>query len=166
MPQSLFFRTYAAKRGTTVPRRNTTLAINNYTMFIQNKIAIISKYLFHITNILLIIFYLYPGSISGCFIYKDCRIQPQLTRDFANDMISSNHVYVFAIISLLGFIGHSKKQTLIKIIAYLFFISFFLELAHLFIPERGFEIKDLTGNIVGVVISLIVFLTFKFRNKK
>ena len=139
--------------------------MNNYTEFTQNKIIVIAKCLFHISNILLIIFYLYPGSIFGCFIYNDCGIQPQLTRDFANDMISSNHVYVFAIISLLGFIGHSKKQTLIKIIAYLFFISFFLELAHLFIPERGFEIKDLTGNIVGVVISLIIFLIFKFRKK-
>ena len=139
--------------------------MKNYTKFVKKNIMIGIKYLFHTSNILLIIFYLYPGSISGCFIYKDCRIQPQLTRDFANDMISSNHVYVFAIISLLGFIGHSKKQTLIKIIAYLFFISFFLELTHLLIPERGFEIKDLTGNIVGVVISLIIFLIFKFRKK-
>ena len=139
--------------------------MNNYTEFTQNKIIVIAKCLFHISNILLIIFYLYPGSIFGCFIYNDCGIQPQLTRDFANDMISSNHVYVFAIISLLGLLAHSKKQTLIKIIAYLFFISFFLELTHLLIPERGFEIKDLTGNIVGVVISLIIFLIFKFRKK-
>ena len=135
--------------------------MNNYTEFTQNKIRIIAKYLFHISNILLIIFYLYPGSIFGCFIYNDCGTQPQLTGDFASDTISSNHVYVFAIISLLGFIGHSKKQTLIKTIAYLFFISFLLELAHLLIPERGFEIKDLTGNIVGVVISLLIFLIFK-----
>ena len=140
--------------------------MNNYTEFTQNKIIIIAKYLFHISNILLIIFYLYPGSIFGCFIYNDCGIQPQLTGDFASDTISSNHVYVFAIISLLGFIAYSKKQTLIKIIAYLFFISFILELAHLFIPERGFEIKYLTGNIVGVVISLTILLIFKFRKKK
>ena len=140
--------------------------MNNYTEFTQNKIIIITKYFFHISNILLIIFYLYPGSIFGCFIYNNCRIQPQLTKVFAKDMISSNHVYVFAIISVLGFIAYSRKQALIKIIVYLFFISFFLELAHLFIPERGFEIKDLAGNIVGVVISLIIFLIFKFRKKK
>jgi hypothetical protein len=41
----------------------------------------------------------------------------------------------------------------------------FLELIHIVIPERGFEIKDLTGNIVGVVISLIIFLIFKQRKK-
>ena len=120
------------------------------------------KFIFHIANILLIIFYLYPGSILGCFIYNDCGIQPQLTPDF---IVSSNHVYVFIIISFLGFIGYSKKTTFKYIITYLFFISVFLELMHIAIPERGFEIKDLTGNIVGVVVSLIIFLIFKPRKK-
>ncbi len=99
----------------------------------------------------------------GCLIYNDCKIQPQLTSDF---LVSSNHVYVFFIISLIGFISYPKKPDYIRIIAYLFFISIFLELMHLFVPVRGFEIKDLTGNIVGVSISLIIFLIFKFRKKK
>ena len=125
------------------------------------------KFIFHIANILLIIFYLYPGSILGCFIYNDCGIQPQLTADFVinMNMISSNHVYVFIIISFLGFISYSKKTTFKYIITYFFFISVFLELMHIVIPERGFEIKDLTGNIVGVVISLIIFLIFKPKEK-
>ena len=138
------------------------MKMNNNSKFTKKRIISIAKYFFHISNILLIIFYLYPGSIFGCFIYNDCKIQPQLTNDF---IVSSNHVYVFVVISLLGFIAHSKQQTLIKIIAYLFFISVFLELAHIVIPERGFEIKDLAGNIVGVVISLIILLIFKFRKK-
>ena len=120
------------------------------------------KFIFHITNILLIVFYLFPGSILGCLLYNDCKIQPHLTPDF---IVSSNHVYVFIIISFLGFIGYSKKTTFKYIITYLFFISVFLELMHIVIPERGFEIKDLTGNIVGVVISLIIFLIFKQRKK-
>jgi len=139
--------------------------MNNYTKFALNKIAIITKYFFHISNVLLIIFYLYPGSIFGCFIYNDCGIQPQLTRDFVSDTVSSNHVYVFAIVSLLGLLSYSTKKALTKIISYLFFISIFLELAHLVVPDRGFEIKDLAGNIVGVVISLIIFLIFKLRKK-
>ena len=139
--------------------------MNNYTKFALNKIAIITKYFFHISNVLLIIFYLYPGSIFGCFIYNDCGIQPQLTRDFISDMVSSNHVYVFAIVSLLGLLSYSTKKALTKIISYLFFISIFLELAHLVVPDRGFETKDLAGNIVGVVISLIIFLIFKLRKK-
>ena len=138
------------------------MKVNNNSKFVGTKIVSITKYLFHISNIFLIVFYLYPGSIFGCFIYKDCKIQPQLTNDF---IVSSNHVYVFVIISLLGFIAYSKKSVFIRIITYLFFISIFLELLHSVIPERGFEIKDLAGNIVGVAISLIIFLIFKLRKK-
>jgi len=138
------------------------MKVNNNSKFVGTKIVSITKYLFHISNIFLIIFYLYPGSIFGCFIYNDCNTQPQLTSDF---IVSSNHVYVFVIISLLGFIAYSKKSVFIRIITYLFFISIFLELLHLVIPQRGFEIKDLAGNIVGVAISLIIFLIFKLRKK-
>ena len=138
------------------------MKVNNNSKFVRTRIMKIAKYLFHVSNILLIVFYLYPGSIFGCFIYKDCKVQPQLTSDF---IVSSNHVYAFVIISLLGFIAYSKKPVFIRIITYLFFISIFLELLHSVIPERGFEIKDLAGNIVGVAISLIIFLIFKFRKK-
>ena len=86
--------------------------MNNYTKFPNKNIAIILKYLFHISNILLIIFYLYQGSIFGCFIYKDCGIQPQLTGDFVGNSISSNHFYIFSVISLLGFIVYSKKKNI------------------------------------------------------
>ena len=138
------------------------MKVNNNSKFVGTKIVSITKYLFHISNIFLIVFYLYPGSIFGCFIYNDCNTQPQLTSDF---IVSSNHVYVFVIISLLGFIAYSKKSVFIRIITYLFFISIFLELLHSVVPARSFEIKDLTGNIVGVAISLIIFLIFKLKEK-
>ena len=120
------------------------------------------KFIFHSANILLIVFYLFPGSILGCLLYNDCKIQPQLTPDF---VVSSNHVYIFAIISLLGFVTYSKDKVFKIIIAYFFFIGVFLELAHIIIPERSFEAKDLGGNIFGVVISLVIFLIFKLRKK-
>ena len=102
--------------------------MDNNSKFRSKKIINFVKFIFHISNIILIIFYLYPGSIFGCFIYNDCGTQPQLTEDFANNMISSNHVYVFIIISFLGFISYSKKTTFKYITTYLFFISvlFFL----------------------------------------
>lgn len=112
----------------------------------------IIKQFFYLSNLILFIFYLYPGSILGCFIYSDCKIQPQLTRDF---LVSSNHVYVFFIISVIGLVAFKHK--LKNIIIYLLFISVALEVCHLFIPERGFEIGDLFGNIIGVFISFLVF---------
>ena len=139
--------------------------MNNYTKFPNKNIAIILKYLFHISNILLIVFYLYPGSIFGCFIYKDCGIQPQLTGDFVGNSISSNHFYIFSVISLLGFIVYSKKKTFLIITTYLFLIAVFLELAHIIIPERGYQVEDLAGNILGVVISLIIFFILKLGKK-
>ena len=138
--------------------------MNNYTKFKKKNNILFVKYLFHISNIFLIIFYLYPGSIFGCFLYNDCGVQPQLTGDFGNT-ISSNHVYVFLVISMLGFIAYSEKKNFLKIVFYLFLISVFLELAHIIVPERGFEIKDVAGNVLGVVISLAIYLIFKLRKK-
>ncbi len=121
----------------------------------------ILKNSFYFSNIIIIIFYLYPGSILGCFLYNDCFIQPQLTRDF---IVSSNHVYVFFILSTLGFISFSK--TLKKITYYLILLSIVLELLHIIIPSRGFEVEDLLGNILGVLLSLILFKLFIFRRLK
>ena len=66
----------------------------------------IVKISFYISNLFLFIFYLYPGSIFGCFLYNDCNTQPQLTRDFI--IFSSNHVYAFLIFSLLGILSFKK----------------------------------------------------------
>ena len=121
----------------------------------------ILKNSFYFVNIVLIIFYLYPGSIFGCFLYNDCYTQPQITRDF---FVSSNHVYVFFIFSLLGYLSFSKK--LKKIIYYLILLSIVLEILHIIIPNRGFEVADLLGNLLGVVLSLILFKLFIFRRLK
>ena len=116
---------------------------------------------FHVTNIILIIFYLYPGSILGCLFYNDCNTQPSFTKDF---IISSNHFFIFLIFGLIALSAFSKEK--IIIIAYVFFISIFLEIMHFFIPIRTFEIKDLFGNLIGVIISLLIFNSFNFWRKK
>ncbi len=121
----------------------------------------ILKNSFYFLNISLIIFYLFPGSILGCIFYNDCLYTPQLTEDF---LVSSNHFYVFIIISMLGLI--SFLRNLIKITYYLIFLSIVLELLHIIIPNRGFEIADLLGNILGVLLSFILFRLFIFRRLK
>ena len=121
----------------------------------------IVKISFYISNLFLFIFYLYPGSIFGCFLYNDCNIQPQLTRDF---IISSNHLYIFFIFSLLGIL--SFKKNLKKISYYLLSVSIVLELLHIVIPNRGFEVADLLGNALGVILSLILYKLFNFRRSK
>ena len=121
----------------------------------------ILKNSFYVLNIALIIFYLYPGSILGCLLYNDCYTQPQLTRNF---LVSSNHFYVFFILSVIGFLSFSKD--LKKISYYLILLSILLELLHIIIPNRGFEVADLLGNILGVLLPLIIFKLFVFRSFK
>ena len=114
---------------------------------------------FHSANLILITFYLYPGSIFGYILYGDSSTQPQLTRDF---IISSNHLYVFIVLSALGIIAYQNTKKIKLAIVYLFFLSIILELFHFIIPNRGFEMSDLLGNIVGVMFVVIIY---KIRNR-
>ena len=120
---------------------------------------------FHSTNLILIIFYLYPGSIFGCYLYNNCNIQPQISSNFiisSNYWISSNHFYVFTILSALGIFAYRNTQKMKILVIYLFLISIILELFHLIIPARGFEWSDLFGNIVGLIFVIIIY---KVKNK-
>jgi VanZ family protein len=121
------------------------------------------RILFHILILLLIILSLYPGSILGLFIYGDARLQPQITKDFL--YISSQHFYVYFLISALGFFSYFRDKKYNLVVIYLFFLSITLEVAHLVISERSFQIEDLTGNILGVLIAYIIVLIYKFWRK-
>ena len=114
---------------------------------------------FHTINLTLIIFYLYPGSLLGFFLYNDGSIQPQITRDF---LISSNHFYVFIILSISGIIAYNKTTRINVLITYLFLLSIILEFFHIIIPNRNFELSDLLGNFLGVVL-IITF--YKIKNR-
>ena len=114
---------------------------------------------FHTINLILIIFYLYPGSLLGFFLYNDSSIQPQITRDF---LISSNHFYAFVILSISGFIAYNKTTRINVLITYLFLLSIILEFTHIIIPNRNFELSDLFGNFLGVVL-VITFYKIKHR---
>ena len=117
------------------------------------------KIIFYFNNILLIILYLYPGSLLGWIIYDNKSIQPQITPDF---VISSNHFYVFVLISIIGFLTFANSKKNILLILYLIFLSVTLEIFHLVIPERSFQWPDLIGNLLGVIV---VILLNNFINK-
>ena len=125
----------------------------------MKKIPLLTKTVFHASNIGLILIYLYPGSIFGWLLYGNTQKQPQLTPDFI--IFSSNHAYAFIILSLLGVISSNDKKISILFI-YLFFISIILELSHILIPKRSFEYPDLFGNFLGVFLIFILFNLYKF----
>ena len=119
----------------------------------------ITKIFFHIINLIFLIIYLYPGSILGFLLYSNFSKQPQVTPDF---YFSSNHVYAFILLTLFGLISHINKK---NIIIYFIFISIFLELAHIVIPNRSFQFGDLFGNILGVLISILIIKIYNYLEK-
>ena len=120
----------------------------------MKKLKLFFKIGFYFANIVLMIFYLYPGSILGCFLYNDCYIQPQITRDF---IISSNHFYAFTLLTILGIFSFHNTKKINFLSIYLFLLSTFLELFHIIIPNRGFEMSDLFGNIMGVIFVILIY---------
>ena len=120
----------------------------------MKKLKLFFKTGFYFANIVLMIFYLYPGSILGCFLYNDCYIQPQITRDF---IISSNHFYAFILLTNLGVFSFHNTQKINFLIIYLFLLSIILELFHIIIPVRAFEVSDLFGNIIGVILVVFIY---------
>ena len=116
------------------------------------------KILFYILNFFLVFFYLFPGSILGWLLYKNLKLQPQITPDF---IVSSNHLYAFFIFSIIGYLTYIKSSQYIFISFYLIFLSIILEILHYFIPARSFEISDLFGNLAGTIIALIIIYFFK-----
>ena len=121
------------------------------------------RILFHILILILIILSLYPGSILGFLLYGDFRLQPQFTKDFS--YISSQHLYVYLLVSTLGFFSYLRDEKFNLVVIYLFFLSIILEVTHLVISERFFQIEDLTGNVLGVLIAYTIVLIYKFWRK-
>ena len=128
----------------------------------MKKISLLTKILFHISNITLIILYIYPGSILGWLIYNDIKKQPQITSDLS--FFSTNHIYAFLILSFLGLFSYYMKN-LKYLFTYLFFISIFLELCHSIIPQRSFEYRDLFGNVFGVFIVFLISIVINLLKK-
>ena len=112
-----------------------------------------NKFIFYLANIFLIVLYLFPGSILGFLIYDDMKIQPQITSDF---LVSTNHLYAFFLISLIGILTFNNSKKLNLLILYFLLLSIILEIFHLIIPERSFQLPDLFGNLIGVFLMIII----------
>ena len=119
------------------------------------------KFIFYLSNFILLVLYLFPGSLLGCYLYNDCQLQPQLTKDF---LVSTNHLYAFGLLSIIGLFTYKNSN---KLNLYLILLSIILEILHIFIPVRSFELSDLFGNLLGVLIVLTInFFYIKYENYK
>ena len=120
------------------------------------------KFIFHISVLLLIIISLYPGSLLGYLLYGDWGQQPNLVKNPFGTTI--NHFIYYIYVSLLGFFLYAKTENFEKLVYALFFLSVILELFHFIIPNRSFQLGDLIGNILGVIVAysaIKIYLFFK-----
>ena len=112
------------------------------------------KFIFHISTLFLIIISLYPGSLLGYLFYSDLSQQPDVIKNPFGTTI--NHFIYYVYLSLLGFFLYLKNQNFQKLVYGLFFLSTILEVLHLIIPSRSFQLGDLIGNILGVLVAYFV----------
>ena len=112
------------------------------------------KFIFHISVLFLIIISLYPGSLLGYLLYGDWSQQPNVIENPFGTTI--NHFIYYVYVSLLAFFLYLKNQNFQKLVYGLFFLSVILEGLHFMIPNRSFQLGDLIGNILGVLVAYFV----------
>ena len=122
----------------------------------------ILKSIFHVLVSFLIIISLWPGSLLGYFLYGDWGQQPNLIQNPFGTTI--NHFISYSCVSLLGLYLYSKTENFKKLVYGLFFLSVILELLHVIIPNRSFELGDLIGNILGVMVAYSIIKIYLFFN--
>jgi VanZ family protein len=128
------------------------------------KIRII-RYLYYLSLAGLLIIYLYPGSLLGYFFFGDFKKQP----DFVPNPFgtSINHALAFFYLSIVGLISYMKGNNFKKTVIFLLILSIVLELSHSIIPNRSFQFLDLSGNLVGTLLAIvIIFIYRKWKNGK
>ena len=121
------------------------------------------KFIFHISVLFLIIISLYPGSLLGYLLYGDLGQQPNIIKNPFGTTI--NHFVYYVYISLLGFFLYLRMENFQRVFYGLFFLSIILELLHFIIPNRSFQLGDLIGNILGVIVAYSVVKIYLYFNK-
>ena len=125
----------------------------------KNSILYSFKYLFYFSLIVLLILYLFPGSLIGYILYGNFGKQPDLISNPIGTSI--NHLIFFFYVSIIGFIFRINQKTFLNSFSFLFLVSITLELLHFLIPNRAFELNDLYANSLGVLLAYLIFRFFK-----
>ena len=122
------------------------------------KIRIV-RYLYYFSFIVLLILYLFPGSLIGYFLYRDFGQQPDVIPNPMGPSI--NHVLAFFYLSLLSLMSYMRERSFNKTLIFLILLSIFLEMSHLFIPNRSFQYLDLFANLLGTLLAIVILFLYK-----
>ena len=127
----------------------------------KNIIFKLTEYVYYFSLLVLLILYLFPGSLIGYLLYGNLSKQPNLIINPIG--ISINHLIFFSYITILTIIVRLRAKNILTNYRFILFISCVLEISHLIIPNRAFELYDLIANITGVVIILLLNIFIKWQ---
>ena len=122
-------------------------------LIMKNTIFKLIEYVYYFSLLALLILYLFPGSLIGYFLYGNLGQQPNLITNPIGTSI--NHFICFSYITLLAIIVRSKEKNIFNSYKIILFFSCILEISHLIIPNRAFELYDLIANTTGVIMILL-----------
>ena len=71
------------------------------------------------------------------------------------------HFIIYLYLALIGLMCSFKIRKIV-LIFYVFLFGFFIEIIHIFHPNRFFEYFDLLANLIGVTIALQIY---RFKTK-
>ena len=120
-------------------------------------------FIFHISALFLIIISLYPGSLLGYLFYGDLGQQPNLIDNPFGTTI--NHFIYYFYISILGFCIYLRNDNFKKMVYGLFTLSIMLEILQFIVPNRAFQLHDLVGNFLGVLVAYFLVKIYLFFNE-
>ena len=123
-------------------------------LIMKNTILKLLEYIYYFSLVILFILYLYPGSLIGYFLYGNLDQQPNLIPNPIGTSI--NHLIFFSYITALALVIRLKVKNIFTDHKIILFISFILEILHLIIPNRAFELYDLIANMLGVLIVIFI----------
>ena len=126
----------------------------------MDKVISCLKFIFHISVLFLIIISLFPGSLLGYFLYNDLGKQPDLINNPIGTAI--NHFIYYFYVSVLGLCLYLRDRNFKKLVYSLFFLSIVLEALQFIIPNRTFEIYDVSANFVGVLVAYCLIKIYQF----
>ena len=120
------------------------------------------KLIFYFSTFLLIAVSLYPGSLIGYLLYSDLSKEIELVQNPIGTSI--NHFIYYFYLTILGSFIYVRSDNFKKMTLVLFFLSFILEISHLIVPNRAFQLYDLISNFLGVLVAYFLvklYLNFK-----
>ena len=118
------------------------------------------KIVFYISIAALILLSLFPGSLLGLFFYGDLGQQPNLIKNPYGTTI--NHFISYLYVSILGLFVYSRTKKFNSVVLQMLLLSTILEILQFIVPNRAFQLSDLIGNFLGVLVAYFLIKIYLF----